>query len=75
MRRTGARTELRPSPGQAGAGAAVYHATGCRSVTIAGNEPAPGPSEGPSLTPPSRPLREIAASRIAAGLEDRRRTR
>lgn len=63
------------APGPAGAGAAVYHATGRRSVTIAGNEPAPEPSEGPSLTPPSRPLREIAASRTAARSQDRRPTR
>lgn len=50
----------RSSPEPAGAGAAVYDATGCHSATIAGNEPAPRPSEEP-LTPLL--AYEIAASR------------
>lgn len=64
MWRTGAHTGLtvdrRSSSEPAGAGAAVYDATGCHSATIAGNEPAPRPSEGP-LTPLL--AYEIAASR------------
>jgi len=62
VRRTGARTGLAVDRRRslAGAGAAVYDATGCHSATIAGNEPAPRPSEGP-LTPLL--AYEIAASR------------
>lgn len=43
---------------RAGAGAAVYDATGCRAATIAGNEPASGAFRGALLRspPPSPPV-------------------
>lgn len=57
----------RSSPESAGAGAAVYHATGCHSATIAGNEPVRGLPR--SLL---RPLLayEIAASRRCRWRDD-----